>query len=41
MVVSIIELVDRLVMAVCENGRFTVVGIHVWSPVFGQLFLAM
>lgn len=41
MVVCIVEFVDRLVMAVREHGGLALVGIHVGSSVFDQVFLAV
>lgn len=40
-VVCIVEFVDGLVMAICEDGRLAVVGIHIGSSMFDQVFLAV
>lgn len=38
-VVSIIKLVDRLMVTICENCRFAVMLIMGWNSMFRQLFL--
>lgn len=40
-VVCIVELVNGLVMAIREDGRFAFVRIHVVSSMFDQIFLAV